>query len=82
MGKVGAECCKLLEKLGYVITGFIDNYINDRQVSYMGKKIQIPEKMQAGKDYIIIAFLSGIDNLRIASEKPPFSQSSSFPVRI
>lgn len=54
-GKSGMECCKLLEKLGYVISGFIDNYARGDKARYMGKTVRLPEDIQIGTSYIIIA---------------------------
>ena len=44
----------------------------------MGKKIQIPEKMQAGKDYIIIASTKYEDDMKIQMKKMGFCEDRDF----
>jgi Predicted glycosyltransferases len=54
-GKVGTECCKMLESFGYTVTGFVDNHIALDEEEYMAKRLLLPEDVKAEESYVIIA---------------------------
>lgn len=54
-GKGGMNSYKLLKKLGYTVSGFIDNNLRKEQVEIEGKTIQLPEILEAGRDFVIIS---------------------------
>lgn len=54
-GKGGMNSYKLLEKLEYTVSGFIDNNLGEEQIEIEGKTVQLPETLEAGRDFVIIS---------------------------
>ena len=46
---------RLLEKLEYDVSGFIDNHVRNDQAKIEGKAIQLPKVLKAGRDFIVIS---------------------------
>lgn len=77
-GIAGRKCYRLLKQLGYTISGFVDNFIVDGQNEYMGKRVQSPEKLQAGMDYIIIASTKYENDIKMQIENMGFCEGRDF----
>lgn len=54
-GKGGMNSYRLLEKLEYDVSGFIDNHVRNDQTEIEGKTIQLPKILKAGRDFIVIS---------------------------
>lgn len=80
MGKVGKECYRLLEKLGYEVAGFMDNHPIDGQAEYMGRTVRRPERMQAGADYAVIASSKYENDMRKQMEGQGFCKGRDFGI--
>lgn len=78
IGKIGKECYKLLEKLGYVVYGFLDNHIKSEQTEYMGKLVHPPGIIQAGTDYIIIASTKYENDMKMQMERLGLCEEQDF----
>ena len=77
-GKVGIECCKLLEKLGYIVSGFIDNYSKVGQEQCFGKKIERLDTIQKGISYIMISSSWYEDDMKKQLESAGYREKSDF----
>lgn len=77
-GKAGTECYKLLEKLGYPVCGFIDNYLKDGQEQHFGKKVERLSNVQKEKSYIIISSNWYEDDMRKQLEIAGYNEKRDF----
>lgn len=77
-GIVGAECCKVLETLGYMVSGVVDNNVNQKHLGYMGKKLLQPVDLQMGKAYVIIASSKYEDDMEMQLETQGFCKGKDF----
>lgn len=77
-GKVGAECCKVLETLGYPVAGFVDNYTALNKEKYMGKMLLSPEEIQAGESYVIIASSRYEGDMKMQLERQGLCKEKDF----
>lgn len=77
-GKGGMNSYKLLDKLGYTVSGFIDNHLREDRMELDGKTIQLPNALKVGRDFVVISSARYKDDMKKQLMEQEFEENKDF----